>query len=251
LRNAAFQAAGVDVVFFAIATAAANPKRKTCRQDAGVPKILASPTFFPARHQSISIFTFLFSAPKEPAMSRGAQRTVRQETEQQLGQQNQLISQANQSGQQDRSLLMPTISSLLNSQGYTPAQQSAITQQSLGAANTAFDALRERAANRQAATNNSAGYGDLTAQLGREQAQTDASQAQQNQIAFANQQLKEQLAGLSALGQTYGIDTNLLGRAMGVPAQLLGVQQRAAGGSSTSGLGSMLGLGSSIASLFG
>jgi hypothetical protein len=37
--------------------------------------------------------------------------------------------------------------------------------------------LRERAANRTAATNNSAGYGDLTAQLGRQQAQTDASQA--------------------------------------------------------------------------
>jgi hypothetical protein len=72
---------------------------------------------------------------------------------------------------------MPTINSLLNSQGYTPQQQSAITQQSLGAANTVFDALRQRAANRVAATNNSAGYGDLTAQLGRQQAQTDASQA--------------------------------------------------------------------------
>ena len=41
-----------------------------------------------------------------------------------------------------------------------------ITQQSMGAANTAFDALRERAANRAAATNNSAGFGDLTSQLG-------------------------------------------------------------------------------------
>ena len=117
--------------------------------------------------------------------------------------------------------MMPTITSLLNSQGYTPQQQSAITQQSMGAANTAFDALRQRAANRMAATNNSAGYGDLTAQLGREQAQTDASQAQQNQIQFANQQLKEQMAGLNALGQTYGIDTNLLGKAMGVPSELL------------------------------
>ena len=48
---------------------------------------------------------------------------------------------------------MPTIQGLLNSQGYTPQQQSAITQQSLGVANTAFDALRERAANRTAATN--------------------------------------------------------------------------------------------------
>jgi hypothetical protein len=182
-------------------------------------------------------------------MGRAAQHT-RNLTDQQLAQQNQLIAQANQQGQQDRAQIMPTIQSLLNSQGYTPQQQSAITQQSLGAANTAFDALRERAANRMAATNNSAGYGDTLAQLGRQQAQTDASQAQQNQIAFANQQLKEQMAGLSALGQTYGIDTNLLGKAMGVPSELLGVRQRASG-SSTSGLGSLFGVGAGIASLFG
>jgi len=146
---------------------------------------------------------------------------------------------------------MPTIQGLLNSQGYTPQQQSDITQQSMGAANTAFDALRQRAANRVAATNNSAGFGDLTAQLGREQAQTDASQAQQNQVAFANQKLKENLAGLSALGQTYGVDTNLLGKAMGVPSELLGVRQRASTGSSTSGLSGLFGAGSSVASLFG
>ena len=182
-------------------------------------------------------------------MSRGAEKTTRKLTDQQLAQQNQLISQANQQGGQDRSLLMPTIQSLLSSQGYTPEQRSAITQQSLGAANTAFDALRQRAANRLAATHNAAGYGDVLAQLGREQAQTDASQSQQNQIAFANQQLKEQLAGLGALGQTYGIDTNLLGRAMGVPAELLSVRQRASSGSSVPG--GLFGLGSSIASLFG
>jgi len=183
-------------------------------------------------------------------MSRAAQSRTRNLTDQQLAQQNQLISQSNAQGQQDRSAMLPTITSLLNSQGYTPQQQSAITQQSLGAANTAFDALRQRAANRAAATHNSAGFGDLTAQLGREQAQTDASQAQQNQIAFANQKLKENLAGLNALGQTYGIDTNLLGKAMGVPAELLSVRQRAAQNEPTS-LGGLFGLGSSLASLFG
>src|SRR5271170_3599367 len=183
-------------------------------------------------------------------MGRSAQHT-RNLTDQQLALQNQLISQSNQQGQQDRAAMMPTITSLLNSQGYTPQQQSAITQQSMGAANTAFDALRERAANRAAATNDTAAAPELTAQLGREQAQTLASQAQQNQIAFANQRTKDQLAGLSALGQTYGIDTNLLGHAMGVPAQLLGVRQRASTGSSTGGLGSLFGLGASAASLFG
>lgn len=179
-------------------------------------------------------------------MSRGAQKTTRALTDQQLAQQNQLISQANQQGSRDRSLMMPTIQSLLNSQGYTPQQQSAITQQSLGAANTAFDALRQRAANRTATTNNSAGYGDLMAQLGREQAQTDASQAQQNQIAFANRQLQEQLAGLSALGQTYGVDTNLLGRAMGVPSELLGVRERASSGASVPGLSNLFGVAGGI-----
>jgi hypothetical protein len=184
-------------------------------------------------------------------MSRGAQQTTRNLTDQQLAQQNQMISQEGQSDAQDRSLLMPTFQSLLNSQGYTPQQQSAITQQSSDASNTAFKALQEKPANRTAATNNSAGYGHLTAQPGREQAQTDASQAQQNQVMFANQQLKEQLAGLSALGQTYGVDTNLLGKAMGVPSELLGVRQRASTGSSSAGLNGMLGLGNSIASLFG
>jgi len=184
-------------------------------------------------------------------MSRGAQHSTRQLTDQQLAHQNQLISQANQQGSQDRSLMLPTIQGLLSSPGYTPAEQSAITQQSMGAANTAFDALRERAANRLAATNDTAGAPELTAQLGRQQAQTLASQAQQNQIAFANQKLRDQLAGLSALGQTYGIDTNLLGRAMGVPAQLLGVRERASSGSSTGGLGGLFGVGSGIASLFG
>ena len=183
-------------------------------------------------------------------MSRAAQQQTRNLTDQQLAQQNNLISQSNQQGQQDRSLMLPSITSLLNSQGYTPQQQSAITQQSLGASNTAFDALRQRAANR-AATNNSAGFGDLTAQLGREQAQTDASQAQQNQIAFANQKLKENLAGLSALGQTYGIDTNLLGKAMGVPSELLSVRQRASQNEPNPTLGGLFGLGSSVASLFG
>jgi DNA polymerase III alpha subunit (gram-positive type) len=137
-------------------------------------------------------------------MSRGAEKSTRQLTDQELTQQNQLISQANQQSTQDRSLMLPTITSLLNSQGYTPQQQSAITQQSLGAANTAFDALRQRAANRMAATNNSAGFGDLTAQLGREQSQTDASQAQQNQIAFANQQLKSSSRASMRSGRRMG-----------------------------------------------
>src|ERR1700723_3601523 len=90
----------------------------------------------------------------EGHMSRGAERTTRSLTDQQLGQQNQLISKADQSGAQDGWLMLPTIQSLLNSRGFTPQQQTDITQQSMGAANTAFDALRQSAPNPHARQNN-------------------------------------------------------------------------------------------------
>lgn len=183
-------------------------------------------------------------------MSRGAQNKTMQLTQQQLNSQNQLISQANQQGLADRQLLLPGIEQLVNNPGYTPAQQSAIEQQGMGAARTAFDALRETAANRVARTNNAAGFGALDAELGRQEAQNLAQQVRQNQIQFANEQIGQRLAGLSALGQTYGIDTNLLGRAMGVPPELLNVQEAAA--KNSGGIGSLLGgIGLGIGSLFG
>ena len=182
-------------------------------------------------------------------MSRGAQQKTQQLTQQQLASQNQLISQANQEGQSDRSLLLPDIENLLNSPGYTPAQQSAIEQQGMGAARTAYDALRETAANRVARTNNAAGYDALDAQLGRQEAQTLANQAQSDQIKFANEKIAQQMAGLNALGQTYNIDTNLLGKAMGVPPELLNVQEQASKGG---GFGSFLGdIGLGLGALFG
>ncbi|HEV2298291.1 MAG TPA: hypothetical protein VGR72_07225 [Candidatus Acidoferrales bacterium] len=183
-------------------------------------------------------------------MSRGAQQRTQQLTQQQLKSQNQLISEANQEGLADRQLLMPGIEQLINNPGYTPAQQSAIEQGGMGAARTAFDALRETAANRVARTNNVAGFGALDAELGRQEAQNLAQQARQNQIQFANEQIGQRMAGLGALGQTYGIDTNLLGRAMGVPPELLNVQEASA--KSGGGIGSFLGaVGLGLGSLFG
>ncbi|HKF51506.1 MAG TPA: hypothetical protein VKB26_04285 [Candidatus Acidoferrales bacterium] len=182
-------------------------------------------------------------------MSRGAQQQVQQEAQQQLGTQNQLISQADQEGQQELSVLTPTIENLLNSPGYTPAQQSAIEQQGMGAARTAYDALRETAANRVARTNNPAGYNAVDSELGQQEAQTLANQAQSDQIKFANEQIAQQMAGLNALENTYNINTNLLGRAMGVPTGILNAQEQA---SKSPGVGTFLGdIGLGIGSLFG
>jgi len=182
-------------------------------------------------------------------MSRGAQQQVQQQSQQQLASQDQLISQANQEGQQELGGLTPAIENLLNSPGYTPAQQSAIEQQGMGAARTAYDALQESAANRVARTNNAAGYNALESELGQQEAQTLANQAQSDQIKFANEQIGQQMAGLNALENTYNINTNLLGRAMGVPAQLLNVQEQASRGP---GVGTALGdVGLGLGALFG
>lgn len=183
-------------------------------------------------------------------MGRGAQQSTRNLVDQQLGIQNQYLQQADQRALQDRSLLYPSIEQLLNSPGFSPAEQSAITQEGMGAARTAFDALRERAQNRLAMTNNPAGYNELTAELGREEAQNLAQQARQNQIAFADEKLRRRLAGLGGLGRTFGIDTNLLSRSMGIPAELLGVRAQASGGSTLGGLGGFFGGLADLGSLF-
>jgi hypothetical protein len=188
-------------------------------------------------------------------MGRGAQQSTRNLTNQQLASQNQYIGQLQGQAQQENSLLLPSITGLLNSQGFTPAQQSAITQEGMGSARTAFDSLREMAGNRVAATNNAAGYGELTSQLGREEAQNLAQQARQNQIDFANEKLGQNLAGINALTNVYGIDTNLLSNAMRIPPELLGVDASVSNGSSLyglGGLGSLIGgVGYGLGSIFG
>ena len=86
-----------------------------------------------------------------------------------------------------------------------------------------FAALASSAANHVALTNNSAGYGDLLDSLARQQGQQASSLAQQNQLAFANQSKQDQLAALQGLSGLYGTNSSLLGGAMGIPGQLLGV----------------------------
>src|SRR5580700_10066514 len=143
-------------------------------------------------------------------MGRGAQTQTMQMTDQQLGNQNGMNQALYNQGQSLSNTAAGSYQSLLANPGYTPAQQSAINNQSLGALSSAFGALAQSAANRLARTRNSAGYGDLLDELSREQGRQTASVAQQDQLTA--------LQGLSGL---YGVNTSLLGRTLGIPGQLL------------------------------
>ena len=90
---------------------------------------------------------------------------------------------------------------------------------------------RQNAANRTARTRNSAGYGDLLAELSREQGRQAGSLAQRNELAFADRSRADQAAALEGLSGIYGVDSTLLARAMGIPADLLNVRQQASRGS--------------------
>jgi hypothetical protein len=171
-------------------------------------------------------------------MGRGAQEQTRQMIDQQLAQQNAFNQQLSFSSQALGGHAAAGYQNLLANPGYTDAQKSAITNLSQSALSSAFNALAQNAANRAARTRNSAGYGELIDDLARQQGQQQANLAQQNQIAFGNAARSDTLSALSGLSGLYGTDTSLLGRALGIPSQLLSARASASqGGGFRFGLG--------------
>ncbi len=162
-----------------------------------------------------------------------------QAADQQRALQNQINQQLLAEREQGRGTLLPEFQKLLTGGGYSPQEQAAITGEGMGALGSAFDALQQRAANRLARTRNAAGFGELEDELAREQGRQAASLARQNQIEFADEAQRRRLEALQGLGSLYGVDTSLLGSALGIPTGLL--QARAAG--SKSGGGFRIGLG--------
>jgi hypothetical protein len=163
----------------------------------------------------------------EGNMGRGAQGQTQSLTDQQLQQTNALNQQLLGQQQSVGNLLTPQFQSILNNPGYSAADKAAITGQSQGALASAFDSLQQSAANRAARTGNSAGFSELTDELARQKGIAEGNLAQQNQLNFSNTAFQRQMAALQGLSGLYGVDTNLLGRTLGIPAELLNVRANA------------------------
>jgi len=173
-------------------------------------------------------------------MGRGAQAQTRRQIDEQLAAQTAMNQQLYQQNQALGNTVAAGYQNQLASPGYTPAQQSAVRNQSMGALASAFAALASNAANRTARTRNAAGYGDLLGELAREQGRQAGSLAQRNELAFADRSRRDQFAAIEGLSGLYGVDATLLGRALGIPADLLNVRQSASrntGGGFRFGLG--------------
>jgi hypothetical protein len=183
-------------------------------------------------------------------MGRGAQSQTRQLTDQQLASTNALNQQFLNAQQQTGNTLNSQFQSILANPGLSPADQAAVTNQSQGAIASAFDSLQQSAQNRAARTNNNAGFADLTDDLARQKGIAEGNQAQQNQLAFDNTAFQRQQAALQGLSGLFGVDSNLLGRTLGIPAELLNTRANA---SRSSGFFSSLGTaaGGSLGALAG
>jgi hypothetical protein len=169
-------------------------------------------------------------------------------TDQQLSSLNSLNQQFLGQQQQIGNTLLPQYQSILNNPGLSPADKAAVTGQSQGSLASAFDSLQQSAQNRLARTRNSAGFGELTDELARQKGIAEAGQAQQNQLAFTNSAFQRQMAALQGLSGLFGVDSNLLGRTLGIPAELLNVRNNA---SRTNGNGFFSALGSGLGSTLG
>src|SRR5437868_9282243 len=104
-------------------------------------------------------------------MGRGAQQQILQMTRQQLDAQNSMDQQLYGQGENLQNSLAAGYQNIIANPGYSAAQQSAVTNQSMGSLASTFAALASSAANRLARTNNSAGYGDLLGALARQKGQ--------------------------------------------------------------------------------
>jgi hypothetical protein len=180
-------------------------------------------------------------------MGRGAQAQTRSLIDQQLANQAAINQQLYEQNQALTNQVASGYQNLLANPGYTAEQKAAVQNQSLGSVASAFAALAASAANRAARTRNAAGYGDLLAEAARERSRQSAALAQQNDLAFADRARSDQLAALQGLSGLYGVDSTLLARAMGIPADLLDVRQNA----SRSGPGFLSSLGSSLGQAVG
>jgi hypothetical protein len=158
-------------------------------------------------------------------MGRGAQAQTQRQIDQQLASQTAMNQDLYNKNEQLSNQIAAGYQSQLNSPGYTPDQQSAVRNQSMGSLASAFAALAQNAANRTARTRNSAGYGDLLAEISREQGRQAGSLAQSNELAFADRARADQANALQGLSGLYGVDATLLARSLGIPSDLLNVRQ--------------------------
>jgi hypothetical protein len=144
----------------------------------------------------------------------------------QLATTNAIGQQQQQQAGQLEAGLIPSYENMLT-EGYTPAQQSAMTTGALGSTAASYGAAGQDAVNSAARTNNAS---NLTAQQDQQALDKGVGMGQETaglQQQFANRQQQNQQLGLEGLSQLYGTNQQAANSMYGLGPGTL--QARAAG----------------------
>ncbi len=147
---------------------------------------------------------------KKQAMSQSAQAQ----------QQTQALEQQRQ-GQQSR--LTRGYEQIAAAPGYNQDEKGAITRATMGGLGATYDALQNSAGLRSARTRNESGYNELLGQLARTRGRQAGEIGATTEAGFADVRRADRNTALSGLGSIYGVNTDLLARQMGLPAQYLNI----------------------------
>jgi len=160
-------------------------------------------------------------------MARGAQKTAENLAQSGYNSSQQYNTNLTNQNQQIQGYLLPQFQNLIQNPGYDQTTKNAITNASEGAVGATYASANDALARRAARTKNSAG----------EMAGTAAN----NQIQFANRAKADVTQGLEGISGLYGMDTNLLSRSLGIPAEYLGLYNNAANIKGNGVLGNLIG----------
>lgn len=104
--------------------------------------------------------------------------------------------------------LNPSLQDQLKNPGYSAADKTSITNNTLGGIGSSYDAANQSNTNRVARTHNSAGSTELADELARDRGRTTATAEAGLGEKFADTALQQKNAAQQQLGQLYGINTN-------------------------------------------
>lgn len=145
----------------------------------------------------------------------------------QLEIQNQMVQDQKAEREQGRAMLMPAVSELQNSEGYSGSEKAAITGRTMDANTAAFNAGGQQIRNRTARTRNSAGVNANLSEMASQRSGQQADLTRGLTQGFADEKQRRRMAGNQLAANMYGIDTNLMSNVAGLPIQAL--NQHAAG----------------------
>lgn len=150
-------------------------------------------------------------------MARGVSQQAQNDATQITAQNNAL----NEQNQQQLQQLQTGYGNILANPGYTPGQQSAITNATMGGLGGTFDNLSNQIKTTAARTGNEAGVTGGLDKLAMTHGADAATLAAKNQAGFAQDAQSQQMEALKGLSSIYGMDVDELAKQLGIPANYL------------------------------